>query len=390
VFAGAYLVGPSLAGSALWSRRLPGFHLASHLLGLATMVAGLALSRYDVAGVGAVVLVIGLLAMVLNLLVTASRRSVWSPANLAFQSALFWLVVSAMIALYMLRGRLAGLAWVTADELIALHAHFAVFGFLAQVLLAVSLRMLAEATGAGRPGASHGRLAWAGWCLLNGGLMVLVPATLSGSAWVLFGVGLLVFVGIVALAAPIGLELAGKRDKASWGAITHATGLLLLLVVMAGALWRLPAVALGTLGESREWMRLYISLALLGPLSFAILGSAEGVIPRLVWRLRFAPWEGHGSLPTPESLSCEAANAPAFFALLLAWVYFAFGQWWSNPEAIRLGAMLMLMGIAWFVVSIAPALTCLVVGVTPEDLRARKSGAHRAPSPTGAGFRPAS
>ncbi|MGH8019956.1 MAG: hypothetical protein ACREIA_17095 [Opitutaceae bacterium] len=103
LFGGACLVGPLLAGSALWSRRLPEFHLVCHILGLALLLGGLVLLRYDVAGAGAITLVLGLAAMVVNLLVTGTKRSLWNPANIAFQSAMFWLAVTAVIALWMLR-----------------------------------------------------------------------------------------------------------------------------------------------------------------------------------------------------------------------------------------------------------------------------------------------
>jgi hypothetical protein len=368
LFAAAYVVGPMLAESELWSGKLAAAHLALHLVGLALLIGGLSLLRYDVASVGAGTLVTGLGLMILNLMVTGSRQSRWNPGNITFQTAMFWLATTGTLALLMLRGRLAT-PWLASPEtLIALHAHFALFGFLAQALLAVSLRVVPLSLGqVGHP-KSLDTLAWTAWAVLNGGLMLLVPASLASASGFVVAVGGIIAVGIVLFAADIACILWMFRHRISWGATTHATGIALLVAIVAAALWRLPEVASGTLEQTREWMRFYISLALLGPFSFAIIGTAERLLPRLVWALRFSPWASHGNVPRPASLSREAAAAPAYFALLMAWVYFALGQWHGNQHALRFGALLMLLGFGWFLVSIAPAIVRLVLGVTPADL----------------------
>jgi hypothetical protein len=368
LFAAAYLVGPLLAESELWSPRLATTHLALHVCGLILLTTGFSLSRYDVASIGAILLVTGLAAMIVNLLVTGSRLSRWTPANIAFQSALFWLAVTGALALLMLRGRLAS-PWLASPEmLIALHAHFALFGFLAQALLAVSLRLVPMALDREISSRTLDTCAWVGWIALNTGLMLLVPAAAGGSPGFLVAVGAVIAFGVACFAVGLAGLVWTARDRFSWGAATHATGVVLLVVIAAAALWRLPEVASGTLEQNREWMRLYLSLALLGPFSFAIIGTAERMLPRLVWKLRFGPWTGHGRLPAPDSLAREAAAAPAYFCLLAAWVYFALGQWHENQHAVRVGAVLLLSGFAWFFVSISGALVRLVVGVTPSDL----------------------
>ncbi len=368
LFGAAYLVGPMLAESELWSRRLATAHLALHVIGLALLIGGLFLLRYDVAAFGAGTLVAGLALLIVNLMVTGSRQSRWIPANIAFQSAMFWLAATGTLALLMVRGRLAS-PWLASPEtLIALHAHFALFGFLAQALLAVSLRVVPLSLGQLSHPKSLDTLAWTAWAVLNTGLMLLVPASLGSAHGFVVAVGGIIALGVALFAVDIGCILWMFRQRLSWGAATHATGIALLVAIAAAALWRLPQVASGTLEQTREWMRFYISLALLGPFSFAIIGTAERVVPRLVWALRFAPWSRHGRVPHPSSLARDAAAAPAYFSLLMAWVYFALGQWHGNQHALRVGAVLLLLGFAWFIVSIAPAIVRLVLGVTPADL----------------------
>jgi hypothetical protein len=368
LFAGSYLYAPTLAESPLWSRRLPSVHFALHALGLAVMLGGLVTGRADLAGLGAALLFLGLTVLIFNLLITAGRRSVWTPSNIVLQTALFWLAVTGALALYMLRNRATGESFVAQETLIALHAHFALFGFLVQALLGVSLRIAPELLGRDSPRRSYDSLAWLGWISLNSGLFLLVPATVSGIALALVAAGGMIALGVAAFAGHLACSLWIDRRAVSWGAITHATGVVLLLAIVAAALWRLPQVATGSMEATREWIRLYISLALLGPFAFAILGTGERLIPRLVWQLRFGPWADRAKVPSPQSLSREAAGAPAFFALLVAWIYLALGQWLAEPDAIRLGAGLMLVGFAWFLVSIAPAIARLTLGVTPDDL----------------------
>lgn len=370
LFAAAYVVGPMLAESGLWSGRLAAVHLALHLAGLALLLGGLSVVRYDIASVGAATLVAGLALMTLNLMVTASRHSRWTPANIAFQTSMFWLTVTGGLALLMLRGRLAT-PWLAAPEtMIALHAHFALFGFLAQALLGVSLRVVPLLLGQASHPKKLDTLAWTGWAALNGGLMLLLPASLAGPGGLLVAVGGIVATGVLLLAVDLGCVLWMFRDRISWGAITHATGIALLVGIVAAALWRLPEVASGTLAETREWMRFYLSLALLGPFSFAIIGTIGRLLPRLVWTLRFAPWSGRGRVPRPASLAREAAVAPAYFSLLMAWTYFALGQWHANEHALRLGALLLLVAVFWSLLSSTPSLVRLVLGVTPADLLA--------------------
>lgn len=368
LFAGAYLLGPILAGSELWSARLPVFHLLCHVCGLALMLGGLLVLRYDLASYGAVIVFAGLVALVFNLMKTAAKRSLWTPSNLGFQTSFFWLAVTGGVALFMLRSRLTGQMIFAPEMLIALHAHFALFGFLAQALLAVSLRIVPDLARVEKMPSWLNRLGWAGWIFLNTGLLVLFPVVLAGFRGTIFAAGALIALGVIGHAAQIGGCLLLRGERLTWGTITHATGILLLVVIVLGALWSFPPAGEGSSEALRSWMRLYISLSLLGPFAFAILGTGERIVPRLIWRLRFIPWAAHADLPNPSSLGREAAGGPVFFSLLMAWGYLAVGQIFGDPHSIRLGAILLLVAFAWFLVAVSPALLRFALGVTPNDL----------------------
>lgn len=169
LFAGSYLFGPVLTGAPLWSARIPAWHLVCHVSGLGMLAGGLLAKNYSVAGFGGVLTVVGLGLLVVNLQMTGNRRSLWNPAHLTFQSALFWLAVTGGVALYVLRSRLTGEAGIPVSILIALHAHVALFGFLTQALLGVSLRMVPRLLGRPALAKIPQPWAWGGWFALNAG-----------------------------------------------------------------------------------------------------------------------------------------------------------------------------------------------------------------------------
>lgn len=364
LFAGAYLAGPQLAGSSLWSGRLPLVHFFLHVVGIGLLLAGFILSNGPCITAGAWLVFAGLLALVYNLFRTGSKRSLWTPAHLAFQAAMFWLAMSGAGALYLLRIRAMEVPPIPVEMVIALHAHFALFGFLSQVLLGVSLRVVPELLHDNH--ASHGGypMAWFGWACLNGGLLALFSMVLTGSPQLMFAAGLVVAVGVAAFAAAIGRTLWHARSRVGWGMLTHATGVVMLVAITVGALATFPQAGEGM----HHWMRTYISLSLLGPFALAVFGAGEHLAPRLIWRLRYAPWQKHAEVPPASRLGRAAAGGPVFFSLVMAWVYLVIGQLWHQPESIRLAAMLLLFGFGWFLTAISPALLCFIFGVTPRDL----------------------
>lgn len=367
LFAGIYLLGPILAGSPLWSHRLPVFHLACHAIGLALLLGGLAMSHWPAVGQGALVLCVGIVSLVVNLLITAGKRSLWSPANLGFQASIFWLMVTGGVALFMLWARHNESTRFGPELLIALHAHYALFGFLAQALLAASLRIVPELLGIEAMPRWINVPGWFGWILLNAGLFFL-PMVQTFSATSILTSGIFIALGILGFAIQIGCYLLLPTARLNWGAATHFTGIGLLLLITGGALWSFPMPGEDAVLSLRSWMQLYISLSLLGPFAFAILGTGERLVPRLVWHLRFAPWSGYAQLPKPTSLIREAAGAPMFFSLLMAWVYLVMGQMEDAATATRLGSVLMLVAFGWFLIAVSPALRHLALGVTPADL----------------------
>lgn len=374
MFAGAYLLAPILANSPLWSQRLPVFHLFCHGTGLAFMLGGLAELRYEMVSIGAGIVCLGLLALIVNLMVTASRRTVWSPANLGFQTSMFWLAVTGAVALFMLRQRVAPFVDIKSDTLIALHANGALFGFLTQALLSVSLWITPKLLKLEKTPNWLNWFGWTGWVFLNLGLL-LFPMLRTEPPIAVVLIGILIAIGGAGFAAQIAGCYLLPRAKWSWGATTHLAGVLLMGLIVAGALWSFPQAESATVESLRSWIRLYISLSLLGPFAFAILGIGERLLPQLIWRLRFGPWARYTSVPEEAVLGQNGASAPMFFSLVMAWIYLYMGQVEDAANSTRIGAVLLLVAFVWFVVAVAPALNRLALGVTPDSLPNLRLGA---------------
>ncbi len=371
LFAGAYQIGPRLAGSHLWSERLPLFHLVCHLGGLGSLLAGMILGHHLAIVAGSWLLFIGLLTLIYNLLRTGSRRSLWTPSHLAFQTAMFWLAMTGAISLYLLRLRAGGAPPSVIGVMMAIHAHFALFGFLSQALLGVSLRIAPELAGETHPHQHHragNTAAWIGWGALNGGLLALFSMALAGVHGAMFGAGIVVAFGITCFTFAIAQALAASHTRLSWSAVTHLSGVGLLVVIAIGALVTYPGSGEASPETLRGWMRTYLSLALLGPFALTTFGAAQSLAPRLIWRLRFEPWKDLAAIPSIGALHRESAGGPVFFSLILAWIYLFIGQVWQQPESIRIAALLLLSGFIWFLAAIAPALVRFVIGVSPRDL----------------------
>lgn len=370
LFAGAYLVGPKIAGSSLWSPRLPLIHLFCHVTGLVVLLAGFMLKHTPSTVAGTWLVFLGVILLLYNQLRTGSQRSIWTPANLAFQVAIFWLAIGGGVAIASLRARAMAQPMVAPDVLIAIHAQFVLFGFLSQMLLGISLRVVPELGGEKPPSGTGDGMAWTGWACLNGGLMVLFSMALAGLDRALFVAGMVVAFGILAFSAAIVKALRATHTRLTWGVASHLSGVALLVLIAVGALATFPGTQPAEPGILRGWMRTYISLALLGPFALTAFGAGQHLAPRMIWQMRFEPWRKLAPVPPVATLIQEGAGGPVFFSLLMAWIYLLIGQVWRQPESIRLAAVLLLIGFAWFLVAIAPALFRFIVGITPRDVRA--------------------
>ena len=216
------------------------------------------------------------------------------------------------------------------------HAHLGVVGFFTMLIVGVSYKLIPMFT---LSEIQSRRRAALSIVLLNVGLVGAFVTILLRSPW-----KLAFALVIVAALALYGFELvamlrARKRLVLDWGIKTFLTaiGFLLPLSLLALALsW--PALPLNAFTGQLE--NLYGFLALVGFISFALIGMLYKIIPFLVWFGTYSKKVGYSKVPTLAELYCERLQAIGYFIFLAGVTAISGGILATNGVAIRLGAAL--------------------------------------------------
>jgi len=367
LFGAAYLVSPVMAANSLFSGRLAAGHLVVHAFGLGWLIVVFGGMRFlenpDFAlftGVG--ILLLGALAHILDLLLTASRLNRWEPEQLTLMAALFWLGVTSVLGLAVLLAPWLPTIWHDPVDLLEAHAPLGLVGFLWLSLLGFALKLFNMFLVSEK---SAGGLAWAGWVLVNAALMALVPILLlAGGAGLSVALGLLCLGSLLYLADIVRLWLAARRplDWALTGAFLGLlTGFGLFLWILAGLHYPYEEDAGGA--AVRETTRIFFVVGIFGTFALTMLGLAVRLVPFLVWQLRCAPLAAKRNVPDPRALALPGGGTGMMLCLAAAWAYLAAAQWLEDAAGIQLAAVCLLTGLFWFLWAIKPALKIFVFGI---------------------------
>jgi hypothetical protein len=147
-----------------------------------------------------------------------------------------------------------------------------------------------------------------------------------------------------------------KRQKLDWGIKYFLTAIVLLfpLCTLATVLsW--PALPLNTLTGQLE--NLYGFLALMGVLSWAIIGMLYKIIPFLVWFGRYSHQIGRAQVPALADLYSSRLQAIGYWALLSGTMVNSIAVVFSNAIGIRLGCGLFVLAVATLVINVGSMLS---------------------------------
>jgi hypothetical protein len=290
-----YQLVPVALETRLHSERLARWHFALHTVGFIGMVAMFWIWDMKQVGHFGSAFGLGVGLFVYNLGRTLMRIPRWNVIAAGIASALAWLFLTTMAGLFLASAK----CWpqISPFNPIAAmhaHAHLGVVGFFVMMLVAVSYKLVPMFT-LGELQSSQ-RAGWA-IALLNAGLFGLFVTILVGSAW-----KLAFALVIIAALALYGWEIiailrARKRRSLDWG-LKHfltAIGLLLPLSILAVVLcWPgLPMTALTTQLEN-----VYGFVAIIGVITFAIVGMLYKVVPFLVWYASYSKQIGRRPVPS--------------------------------------------------------------------------------------------
>jgi hypothetical protein len=193
---------------------------------------------------------------------------------------------------------------------------------------------------------------------LNAGLLASFVAILTRSR-LKFGCALIVVAGL----AIYGLEIlailrARKRRTLDWGVkyFLTALGLLAPLSLLALVLaW--PSLPLTTFTGQLE--NLYGFLALLGIVSFAIIGMLYKILPFLVWYRSYSPQIGLSKVPSLADLYCPYLQLAGYWSYVAGLVGTGVAIALSHAALVRGGVALLGLSLVVLFVNMGKILSHL-------------------------------
>lgn len=368
-----YQLVPVALEARLYSERLARWQFAFHVVGVVGMVW--TFRAWDLKQVGhfGSVLAVGVALFVYNIARTLLRVPKWNVTALAVASALVWVSLAILAGLSLaiakcsfestggpvaagsLRTLLGGLRSVAAfvgrfDQMGAMHAHAHLggVGFFTLLLVGVSYKLIPMFT-LSEVRSRHRALGSV--VLLNVGLAGAFGTILLRSPWKLAFACL-----IVAALAVYGWELrailrARHRRVLDWGVKTFlvAVALFAPLSVLAVILsW--PGLPLNE--RTGQLENLYGFLALIGIVTFAIIGMLYKVIPFLVWFATYSRHIGRARVPSLADLYSEPMQVAGFWFHLTGLVVTGTGIVIAHNLVVRVGGGLLAASLLTLAVNV--------------------------------------
>jgi len=369
-----YQLVPVALQTRLYSERLAGAQFALHVVGCVGMVW--MFWRWDMKQVGhygsALAFGVGLFAY--NLARTLARAPRWDVVAGAVAAALFWLSGAVLVGLSVAAAKcsyesaarlpsgsligamIQGLAGVADyvkrfDQMSVMHAHAHLggLGVFLMLLVGVSYKLIPMFT---LSAVQSRRRAVASVALLNIGLGGVFVTMILRSPWKA-AFALVIVAGL----AIYGLELRGilrarKRPALDGGLRQFLTAAgLLVPVSLVGLVLSWPGLPLTAFTGQLE--TLYGTLALLGVVSFAILGMLYKIVPFLVWYGRYSREVGRRPVPSFSQLYSERLQTASFWLYLAGLVALGASILTATPAGVRAGALILTASVTLFALNVA-------------------------------------
>src|ERR1039458_4124211 len=376
-----YQLVPVALETRLYSERLAAWQFAFHLVGFISMVWMFWTWNMKQVGHFGAVLTVGVGLFVYNIARTLLRVPRWNVIASGVACALGWLSLAVCAGLtiaidkctYEAASALApgnpfgallhGLKSVAAftarfDQIGAMHAHahLGAVGVFIMLIVCISYKLVPMFTLSDIQ--SRGRAA-ASVALLNVGLLGSFVTILLRHPFK-FAFALLVVGGL----ACYGIEMAAilrarKRRPLDWGlkSFLTAIGLLAPLSILALVLsW--PGLPLTTLTGQLE--NVYGFVALVGVVSFAIIGMFYKIIPFLVWYGSYSRQIGLSKVPSLADLYSPGLQAVGYWAYIAGLAVTTIAIILANAVAVRCGCALLALSLGTLAVNVIKMLSHLI------------------------------
>lgn len=378
VMGAMYQLVPVALETKLYSEKLARWHFAFHVVGFIGMVWMFRIWNLKQLGHFGCVFATGVGLFVYNIARTLRRVPKWNVTATAVTAALCWisLTVTAGICIAIgkcsyestdglatkegvrtLVGGLRSIAGFMAhfDAISAMHAHAHLggIGFFTMLIVGVSYKLIPMFT---LSEVQSGRRAALSVVLLNIGLAGSFVTILLRSPW-----KLAFALVVVAALAIYGWELmailkARKRRTLDWGIKYFLTAVALLLPLSAlaiGLAW--PGLPLNLFTGQLE--NVYGFLALIGIVSFAIIGMLYKIVPFLVWFGRYSRQIGRAHVPALADLYSAKLQAVGYWSYLAGMVATCVAIVFSHKSGVRWGCALLALSVCTLVINVGMMLS---------------------------------
>jgi hypothetical protein len=233
------------------------------------------------------------------------------------------------------------------------HAHLGVIGLFTVLIVGVSYKLVPMFALSEIQSRRRAQLSLA---LLNAGLGGAFLTILTASVWKF------VFALVVCAALGIyGWEMAAivrarKRAALDWGVKSFLTSLgMLAPLAVLGTVLAWPRLPLNVFTGQLE--NLYGFLALLGFVSFAILGMLHKILPFLVWFHSYSPHVGRSRVPNLSELYSERLQVAGYWTWLGGLAITGAGIFLQNKALVSGGGLALATTLVFFAANVARMLS---------------------------------
>ena len=352
-----YQLVPVALETQLYSEKLARWHFVLHVIGFIGMVAMFRIWNMKQVGRFGSLLAGGVGLFVYNLARTLVRIPRWSVVAAGIAASLCWLPMTVLTGLCVALAKI----WPGLNPFLPLaamhaHAHLGGLGFFVMLIVSVSYRLVPMFT-LGELRSMH--RAAGSLVLLNAGLAGTVVMILASSPWK-FLFACVVFVGLLLYLLEIAAIVRGRRRRVlDWGLKYFLTALALLaLVSLLGLVlaWvRPPSNLFGPQFETA-----YGFLALIGVVTFAILGMLYKVVPFLVWYASYSRAIGRSKVPSLASLYSPTLQFAGYWLFVIGIFVTSIAAAFGHARAVQTGCAFLLGGLALFAANMGRILAHLI------------------------------
>lgn len=347
-----YQLVPIALETRLHNEKIANWHFWLHFIGFAGMVWMFWIWNIKNVALFGSFFAVGVGLFVYNIARTLRNIPRWNVVAVAIAASLFWLSLGVLAGLYIAATKCWNFTPFDPIPQMHAHAHLGIVGFFIQMLIGVSYKLapmfaISEI--------QNKRRAITSIVLLNLGLTGAFLGILCRSPSKLFFT-LLVIAGLVIYGMEIKAILRARKCKTlDWGLKYFLTALSFLVPLSLLALvlsW--PSLPLNEFTGQLE--NLYGLIALLGLLSFAILGMLYKVVPFLIWYATYSREIGRNKVPTLAELYSPNLQAIGYWTYLGGLLLLSAGIILSNENIVRVGAVIFAVSLLVFSLNVTKIL----------------------------------